>query len=425
MVIVFDKKLGVKLIYFQIVYNIVLGFLTSVLGLPHFMNYVTDIITILLLVIIRKKIIHAFIKSRFRSVLYTIGIFWGVASLSTLINLVPFLLYVWALRNVFRFYVFFLACGTLLDEEDVDHIFDIMYKLQYLNIALCLYEYFIWGCKQDTLGGLFGIDVGCNGSLNLYLIIILTWAFSKYMAKKLNLIRLLVVLISAMGMGALSELKILFLEIVIIAVMIFFLFKPSFKHVFFVVAGVCALFVGLTMLQKVFKGAFRVLTEKQAFWEYANSNYVGGKSLSRVMALQQINKNYFHNKLFRILFGYGFGACEMSSFFQSDFYSQYGEITWYRWFGHAMLFLETGLIGLLSYILFFIDVARNALMRMKQLAGYKYHAVIVIVMSALAIAITCYNATLRIECAYMIFFVLAIVAADVRSMQEKEMGKKV
>ncbi len=420
MVIVFDKKLGVRLIYFQIVYNLILCFLTSVLGLPHFLNYVTDIVTVLLFVTLRKKIFHMYVKSGYRSALCVIGLFWAIVSLTALFNLVPFLLYVWAVRNVFRFYVFFLACGTFLEAQDVDRIFEILYKFQYLNIVLCLYEHFVLGCEQDNLGGIFGTGSGCNGPLNLYLFILLTWAFSKYMAKKLALTKLLVILASSLCIGAVAELKVLFLEFVLIAGMVFFLFKPSIKHAFFIAAGAIALFIGLMTMRNVFEGAFNTLMDKEKLLKTAASSYVGGESFSRAGALQQISKNYFHNKISRVLFGYGFGACETSAYFQSDFYRLYGEIARYRWFGHAMLFLETGLVGLISYILFFIDTARYAFIRMKALAERKYHAVIVIVISTLSIAMTWYNLSLRTESAYLVFFVLAIVSVDVRSMREKE-----
>ena len=369
---------------------------------------------------IRKKFRVVFSRIKYRSAKYIIFLIFFVSTLTAIFNLVPLQLYIWAFRNTFRFFVFFAACVTVLDTEDIDGIFDILYKFQYLNIVLCLLEYFVWGYKQDCLGGIFGIERRCNGAQNIYFCILLTWALSKYLAKKLNIIHLLVVMLSVLIISALAELKIFYIEFVLIVIMVVFLSRPSFKLGIIIAVGFVGFNFSLDLLKEVFPHQYNVLVNTNTFLDYFNSSGTGGYNISRMSAFKEINDRFFNNSVIRNLFGYGFGACEYSSFslFTSQFYKQYSALN-YRIFAHVMIFLETGYVGLILFILFFIDAARYAILRIKELGIYRYHAIIAIVFSMMCIINLWYNNALKIEYSYMAYFVLAIVAIDIRTIYER------
>ena len=111
------------------------------------------------------------------------------------------------------------------------------------------------------------------------------------------------------------------------------------------------------------------------------------------------------------LFGLGFGNCEYSSFsfLQSPFLGEYGQYN-YRWFMHQMMFLETGYCGLLAFGGILAAVMYGAWKGRKGRQTDKHMHEMVIVMCLLTIINVWYDASLRSECAYMIWFVLAISA---------------
>lgn len=407
-----DKKLniGKKLIYFQIVFNMFVKFLIAPLGLPSLLNYVTDIVTLMLLVVIIKNTLKIFKKIRYMSAIFCIGLFSLVVVLGALYNGVPPTLFVWAIRNTFRFFVFFVACIVILEPEDVSRIFSMLYAFQYLNIVLCLYEYFILGYKQDYLGGLFGVEKGCNGGLNLYFCLLVIYGISGYLSKKVNLYRLTFIVASTLLLSALAELKFFYVEFVIIVAMCLFLAKPTVKLFFLILASLVFLQIALMILEKIFPEQYAVLMDFNELMKYFSSTE-GGYKISRGQAFSRINQLFFHDDLMLNLFGFGFGNCEMSQFFTSDFFLAY-EGYHYRAFAHAMIFLETGFIGLTTYILFYVDCIRYSLANLKILSKHRDHIIIVIVLSFIMVINLWYNMALRIEYAYMLYFVLAIVAID-------------
>ena len=88
------------------------------------------------------------------------------------------------------------------------------------------------------------------------------------------------------------------------------------------------------------------------------------------------------------------GNGEMSSqfsFLNSLFYSKYGAALRYDWFSQAFLFVETGLLGLLAYIGFFIASAKKAWVNKT-----KNNQVALITMFFMILTIF-YNQALRVE----------------------------
>ena len=89
---------------------------------------------------------------------------------------------------------------------------------------------------------------------------------------------------------------------------------------------------------------------------------------------------------------------------------------------HQVLFLESGYAGLLSYIGILAAVLFNAGKRRREdQEGAIIHG-IVIVMCVIAVISIWYNSSMRMECAYMIWPVLA--GSAVANKNVKRMGLK-
>jgi hypothetical protein len=111
------------------------------------------------------------------------------------------LLFLWGVRNTFRFYIFLFCCAVLLSVRDVSQLLTFFKVLFFVNVPLCVFEYRM-GYTGDYLGGSFGITQGCNGYLNILLVSVLVIYVVEYLARRTSLLQLvLVVLLSCLVMA--------------------------------------------------------------------------------------------------------------------------------------------------------------------------------------------------------------------------------
>lgn len=379
-------------------------------GIPSAVRYLNDGIILLLLICCFRVIYPALRRAGAMCVVAAI-LFYSLTLISGwILNGGSPMLALWAIRNTYRFFAFYVICVCILSREDIICIFELFRKLQYFNLAACLYEYFILGKTRDYLGGMFGVEKGCNAYLHIYLCIVLIYVIYRYLGKKASAKYVFYVLFSTMLIAGLAELKIIFLEIGILFLAVWIMNREKRRIWVILIFGFAAVAAGLFVLMIVAPEHFQILTDLSQLMEYANSED-GGYHLSRFHALANINQLFFHGDWMLNLFGLGFGNCEYSSFsfLQSPFYREYGVYN-YRWFSHQMLFLESGYMGLISYTAIFIVILLNA---WRSRRGNKdewfIHETVVIVCLITIINIW-YDASLRSECAYMIWFVLAATA---------------
>ncbi len=427
MVIRFDRSFGRSLICLQIIYSITVKFFITVLHMPSVLNYGTDLINILLLPVIIPVLPEVISGIRYKSSLFMVAVYTAIVTLSAAMNFVSPVLFVWAIRNTFRFFVFFFACIVCLDRNDVKKIFKLLFQLHVLNVAVCLFEYFVLGCKQDYLGGLFGIQTGGNGGLNLYFSIMFAYALAGYCSGEVKFASFTFVVISTLVIAALSELKVFFVEVVLIAGIVFLLSGVNRKTLTSMVMVMAAGALGLYMLSLLFPEHFAILVSPEKLKDYIGQSYNSSMALSRSGLLAQINEIFFDQSIYRNLIGFGFGNCERSSFtFLTSAFAQQNAQYRYYYYTAAMHYLETGFTGLLVYILFFADTARYALGRLKHMHECSYQAVIVVIMSVLTVICMWYNQTLRTENAYIGFFALSLVGIYVKDvwLTEKAVSRK-
>lgn len=412
----FDRAFGKRLVYFQIYYNFIVKFFISEFGLPPALNYVTDFFMLLLLPCIGSCWRASIRELHLTGVWKCVCFFTFAVVLSDIFNLVSPLLILWAVRNTYRFFAFYIACAAILEREDIEKIWGILLHFQALNIVLFIFQYFVQHCKQDSLGGIFG--EGGNGASNIYFCILLIVCLSRYLRGKSSFLQLLYILSSTILLSAMAEIKIYFFEVAIIAVLVILFSRFSLKMIFVIIVTVILAVMGLHILLSIFPfwavQMNAALSNFQSFLAMAGATG-GGYNISRTNAFSQISDLFFGNNAFKEIFGFGFGNCEMSAIpiFTSDFYKQYGGYN-YRWFAHSMIFLETGYLGFITFCSFFIACFVHAHKWKEKMDNYEWVKPAVMTLSIIGLLSLWYDLTLKTECAYIYYAVLAFSAVAIK-----------
>lgn len=415
MVLRLNYKTCKNLIYIQIIIVLSVFFLISVFHLPSFLSYVTDIINILLLFCIFKIKGTKLDQVGGRYIRISIGAFCISVVIGIIINIVPPLLILWGARNLFRGIIFIIACVKFLDEEDVDKIFKIFFFAQLINLLVTLYQYLVLGINQDYLGGIFGIEQGCNGATNIFCVILLTYFGVNYINKKMPIHLFAIIAISTLIIAALAEIKIYYIEFALIIVLVILFSKPSFRTFFVVGITIAGLLIAIDLMKKIFPLQYETLVNFELLKQYADAKG-GGYNISRLNAFDDINRLFFHNNVFLKLFGYGLGGCEMSSFsfLVSKFYKMYGHYN-YRWFTHMMIYLQNGLIGIILYINIFVQIFIHSIRKRKMFNKINIYGIFVSILSILVIINIWYNQAMLTEVQYLIYFALSICLVQTKS----------
>jgi hypothetical protein len=397
-----------RLIVLQIIIVLSFLFLIDNFGFPPLISYLTDVIWLILLIAIivkRRKVAYL------RACKNWIALFLLFTLLTLIINQQSFLLYLWGVRNNFRFYVFFLACVLFLRRKDVDSALRIIMVFYFINFFLCLYQYYVLGKAADDLGGIFGIQTGCNAYMNLFLVIVCAYQMLKFIQKKIGFLKLLTVVAIGCYLAALSELKIFFVELCVVTALAVLLTKFSWRKLFLIVGCIGLLLLAANLMYTLFPQWENFFTIERIYNNITDaSGYTGTGDLNRLSAISSINKRFFNGDLFLQLSGYGLGSCEYSlnfDFLLSRFFSVYSRLH-YVWLSNAWMYLETGYIGLVFlngfFVLTFVISSRIKPGNDEESVAINLARII----SVCAVIMAVYNASLRDECGYLVYFVLSI-----------------
>lgn len=401
---------GKTLVYLQIIYVFVAMYLVSGLSMASSLLYGTDVINLLCLITCPRGSWRRFCSLKNKGLLTLFAIFCATLALGDVLNSVSPLLILWGVRNSFRFFLFLYCCATLLDKEDIHRIIKLLTLLMIPNVLLSLVQ-FSQGIGGDQLGGIFGTQTGVNAYSNVYFCILLAYVSLEYTHGKCGLAKICLVALATLGLSALAEIKLFYIEA---AVIILFAFACRASRVrSFVMLGIVLLvfFVALQIFAEVFPSAYKMLTDFDSLLGYStdNTGAVAGYEISRMNAFSDINRFIFHGKLDWNLFGIGFGASGYSaySFLTSSFYYAYGHLN-YFFFTHQTWFIETGYIGFGLLVAVFASFAVYSGKINKLFPGDDWLLRFVQITIAMTVLCFWYNQAIRIEAAYMTFIVLAI-----------------
>lgn len=409
-----NKNINLKhLIYFQIIYNCFIKFFISDFHFPSILNYVTDIVNILIFLGIminlkRKKSKKIKIGS---SVIIIALIILNIISI--ILNLYSPLLFFWGFRNVYRFFMFFISCIYLLNKDDYIKILEILEKILIINFFICIYEFVIREIKFDNLGGIFGNNVvGGNGPLNVLMIIVTTYVLISFINGKKKLKEVGIIILLNLLVASLAELKMYYFELIILVLLISLFVKKNIKFFIAILLGTILVSYALSIYTKLYPNNAGFLS-MDFFMDYtANSTYGSTTDINRLTALTMINDRFF-NSAKEFLFGIGLGNADTSQFdiFNSRFYEIYGQTFKYNWFMHAFVLIEMGWSGLILYFAFLISIVIISIKYKKVYVKEEENVLlnVSLIVSIFSCILMVYNQSLRIETmGYAIFLFLAI-----------------
>ena len=392
------------LITIYLVFLLCFQFFVDIFHLPSFISFLTDgINVVLLLIMLREGRIKLKKRLAFPLLAYV-----GYAVANGCLQTENPLLLVWAGRNNFRYLIFFIFCTQFLTLESFKKNMRVLEIAVYINLFVCLIQFFAFGIRYDQLGGIFGIQNGCNGDMNILLTIVASYKCTQYMNGDSDFKKIVLALGACCVIAALAEMKAFYVELIVIVAISVVLSKNvvrKIKILSLAACGVVFIAIVVSYIYPVFAGTFnlegllRILTNEKG--------YTMSGDLNRLIALSQI-----HERLpnFPFLFGLGFGNCELSmgiSFFNSSFVQRYFD--WhYTWISYAWMYLELGIVGLLLYELLFVQIAVDLLRKKGKGIREKSLRDFGIIISVVAIIITVYNSSLRTESGYLMYFALSV-----------------
>ncbi len=397
------------LMWLLILLPFLFGLLNELLGLPKAIRYTLDVVWLCLLgfMMLKQRMQQSgrIGKSSMWIWLYLLYSLMGV-----LMQLQSPLFYLWGIRNNFRFYVAYFAFCTFLAADDVEEYLSLFDWLFWLNLVVSLYQYFALGLEGDYLGGIFGVETGANGYSNVFFLIISVKSLVFYLTKREKLWMCLAKCAAMLLVAALAEMKFFFAEFALVLVCAILTTGFTWRKLNIILGGTLILLVCAELLSTIFP-MFDGFFSLSNFWVKATSNrgYTSSGDLNRLNAIPQINELWLKNGWQR-LFGLGLGNCDTSgfAFLNTPFFEKYGDLH-YTWLSYAMIYLETGWIGLVFYFGFFVLVYWKICKIHKKLRGEGVAwCVVGRIMAILCMIISVYNSSLRTEAGYMAYFILAI-----------------
>lgn len=414
----------VRGIYLQFILVLVMFWLRDVLNFPSSITYLTDILLLFLLVKEYKNIFSNIKNSNSKVQIIIFSLILINMFLGAIINLVNPILFLWGMRNNLRFYLFFFLCIGVLRKKDVYVFIRILKKFYWVNFFLCLYQYFIQGLSNDYLGGIFGTSQGCNAYMNIFLCMITSIILGEYFSEKITMCKFLLYLVTSILIATLCELKIFYIEFIIMFSLVIIKTKFSLKKILVCLVGILIMSIGIFFMLRYNPKIFEFFLNKESINYYLSGNgYTNSGDLNRFTAIQEIYNKFFKGDLKLSLFGFGLGSCEHSSFrfLESDFYIKYGYLN-YRWMTHAWVYLEQGGIGILLLLLFFIEMFNFNLRKKKNIPISLWLLSLTYVSSCILGLI--YNCSLQLEASYLIAFMCSIPYILIKERMEGKFVKK-
>lgn len=398
----------VNLIYAQVFYNFIVKFAIESLGIPSAANYVTDVITVLIVFMAIKKLTHEKGSHSLKLPMAIVIIFFVTTILGLFMNNQSIFLYVWGIRNNFRFYGFFFGCAVLLKKKDIDFILKALMYISLVNILFCVFQFNIQHLSIDNLGGIFGTNVGVNIYLNTFMCITTAIAIVRFMNKKTSVFMVLITIVSNVYIAAIGEIKVFYIELIVIVICVILFSKPNKKTILILICSTFGIYFGIQLFYSIFpnwENFFSIEKIISTGQYYASSNDLG-----RFSATSRVTDMFLKGDLSKFLFGLGLGSAETSqiSMFSSQFYNDYGAVLHYTWLSQAFLLIETGWIGLVSVFAFFISVAYSCIKIRIKKPVYQDYCVITQVVAVISCLLLIYNSTLRTEAGYLIYFMLSL-----------------
>ena len=386
------------------------AFLTELLPVPRICLLFVDVSWGLLFLLLIKN------ASEFSRASLSVKLLLGVILAFFLTSVVGFLfggqsplLYAWGLRNNLCFYVFFFGCVLFLPGEQLENCLKGLDILFWIHFLVAVFQFVVLGKSQDFLGGIFGTSIGCNAFANVFQMIIVTRSILRYFNHEEGTLLCLAKCGAALIVAALGEIKVFFFEFAAIALLAMLFTRFNKRKIVLMAGGAVGIVLAILLLDAITPG-WASWFRPSRIWAYVVSSggYTGNGDMNRLTAIP-LSWNTFLQTLPQRLFGLGLGNCDSSPiyFLTSAFYNDYAYLR-YNWFTSSMILLETGLIGTLLYLSFFVIIFFISLYQLRRGSGDPLLYQMAMVLTPMCLVLFLFDSSMRTEPAYMMYFALAL-----------------
>lgn len=388
------------------------GILSIFVPQIHPVYYLVDLLnTILFVGMIKKRLREKQRNSYLDFFYFLILLYIILAVIGAIVNYSNIMLHLWSFRNYFTTLLFFVECVSFEHTYKIDFL----NKLTWINFMICLIEVLL-GYRQDWLGGLYGVSGGqVNGALNILLIIICTRFIVQYINKEISVLNILSVGVTSLMVATFAELKIFYVEVVVIFVLASLVTKFSLKKIVLIISGTIGILVAIRYIFLIFPDIDKKMFTISYMWNYLTNpgGYVGqfAHDAGDVNRLAFWDKcvALFQNKV-ELLFGFGIGNCDQIELLglKSYIYMQHGGLHYYM-FPLPMILLQQGVIGMLLYILLFVALFFAVLKKYKS-NDYisKSQMQMTLILCVMAFIITIYDTSLLGKGGYLFFYIISL-----------------
>lgn len=400
----FDARLLVKVMLY---YSVIMESLISLLGFPESIRYVNDALLCLTLATGKVRPASTMRQRNAYPVLIAIIMMFAFDISTAFLNLVSPTLVIWAIRNTFRGIFFFFCVIELLSSDEIETIFSVFIILQLPNLLLAVYQWnYLADGNGDYVHGWFANGAGTN----MFNALLCSYTINRYLQRKTTLFLTIYIVITSLIIATLAEEKTFFLYLVIIIFVALLANRPNFNTTIIILSILLCGALIFNWIVSVQPDMVETLLSPDRQSKYLQSTWADAYGIPRIGAFKFISNVFFHNDFIREMVGFGFGSCEYAqfTFLQSPFAILYGHLM-YRSFTHQWVFLETGYIGFILFVLVFVVIA---IVIIRNLIKHSYHntsfAIVALTMSFCCIISMWSNSTLKLDASYFPYFGLAL-----------------
>ena len=396
-----------NLLIFAFAFSIVYRFLCDYLGMPSAFRYIIDFCLLLCLIISGPAVS----KTSRHPISRYIVIYLVYCCIAYILHYQSPVYFLYGLVFYFRYYLFFILFIANFKEKDAYNCLQFVYGLFYVNAFICLLQYFVFGFYGDNLGGIFGFVQGCNGYLNVYLIVTLSISLYYYLNHRENIWQFIIKIIICLGIASVAELKFFFIEFLAIVLFSVMFTGFSWKKLWIILSSGIAVIGGVYLISRLYPYFISFLNvntwlDLSTSGSYA-SGYGGVGQVNRLTFVTVLNSNFLVTDLLRLT-GLGIGNCAFSSIplFNTPFYERFSRIR-YQWFTSAHTYLEQGWIGILLYLGFFVFIFLLGRKKRKE-GSSPLFCFLSQGMCIISLLIFLYNNTLTMESGFLIYFIIGL-----------------
>ncbi len=384
-----------------------LNFLQDFLHIPSLIKYTVDVAWILPVLYIFLSGTPVVIK-RTLPILVFIAVYLLYVTVVYILQYQSIFYFLWGLRNNLRYFIAFMLFVYFFDKDDIRSCLKFIDILFVVHAVVTFFQFFVLGYKWDYLGGIFGVQLGCNGNSMIFLIIVSVKSLLTYIHGSEGLGSCLLKCSVALIIAAMSELKFFFLVFLVILLIAALITRFSAKKILLIIGVALIVFLASEIFTHIWGDAEALSIDRIVELITTSTTYSSKQDLGRLTAIPQISKSYLTSIPLK-LFGMGLGNCETSSFAicNTPFYQAHANLN-YDWLSSAFSFIETGFVGLALLLSFFIIVFICARTLKRKGECQELYADISMTMTIVCVIMIFYNSSLRTDIGYIAYFMLAI-----------------